>query len=270
MSMLSDGMNKAIIEEEFKKTRVDMLVNYFTMNLHLHGSYAIKYIICEVMNFINVVSQIHFVDRFLGYEFSTYGRQIIEFTLAEVGTRHDPMEVVFPKVTKCTFHKYGTSGTIETHDGLCVLPLNILNEKIYIILWFWLIVLATISGVGLVYRIATFSKSVRNKIMAYRCPLNEKLDLEIVNHKSRYGDWFLLHRLTANGHTQTDHGGSEPRTQVFSHRKRVRSRVDQAGVYHQLGRLVSEPGDANRRLLNDALSSQWSDREAAYNRAAHR
>ena len=50
------------------------------------------------------------------------------------------MAKVFPKLTKCTFHKYGPSGTIEIKDGLCVLPLNILNEKIYILLWFWLVV----------------------------------------------------------------------------------------------------------------------------------
>ena len=34
------------------------------------------------------------------------------------------------QVSKCTFHKYGVSGTIEKHDALCVLPLNIINEKV--------------------------------------------------------------------------------------------------------------------------------------------
>jgi hypothetical protein len=28
-------------------------------------------------------------------------------------------------MTKCTFHKFGTSGNIEKHDALCILPLNI-------------------------------------------------------------------------------------------------------------------------------------------------
>ena len=54
-------------------------------------------------------------------------------------TRIDPMAQVFPRVTKCSFFKYGPSGTVQTHDAICVLPVNIVNEKLYIFLWFWLV-----------------------------------------------------------------------------------------------------------------------------------
>ena len=59
--------------------------------------------------------------------------------------RSDPMARVFPKVTKCTFHDFGPSGTIQTRDALCVLPLNIINEKIYIFLFLWLTILVSVS-----------------------------------------------------------------------------------------------------------------------------
>ena len=32
---------------------------------------------------------------------------------------------IFPRMTKCTFHKFGSSGEIEKHDAMCILPLNI-------------------------------------------------------------------------------------------------------------------------------------------------
>ena len=51
--------------------------------------------------------------------------------------RLDPMIYIFPRMTKCTFHKFGASGEVEKHDALCILPLNIVNEKIYIFIWFW-------------------------------------------------------------------------------------------------------------------------------------
>ena len=43
--------------------------------------------------------------------------------------RDDPLNRVFPKVAKCNFNKYGPSGTVEIFDGLCILSLNIINEK---------------------------------------------------------------------------------------------------------------------------------------------
>ena len=56
------------------------------------------------------------------------------------------------QVTKCTFHKYGASGTVTKHDGLCILALNIINEKIYCFLWFWFVAVAIFSAMAVVYR----------------------------------------------------------------------------------------------------------------------
>ena len=78
------------------------------------------------------------------------------------------MNIVFPKVTKCTFHKYGPSGTITRHDGLCILALNIINEKIYVFLWFWFVSVAIFSALALLYRMfIIITPSMRvNAIMA--------------------------------------------------------------------------------------------------------
>ena len=70
--------------------------------------------------------------------------------------RIDPMSRIFPKMTKCIFHKYGGSGTIQRFDALCVLSMNIVNEKIYIFLWFWFIILAVITGINLIVRMVSF------------------------------------------------------------------------------------------------------------------
>lgn len=62
------------------------------------------------------------------------------------------MVYVFPRITKCTFHKFGSSGTISRHDSMCVLSQNIINEKTYIFLWFWFIIMATLLSLLVVYR----------------------------------------------------------------------------------------------------------------------
>ena len=57
-----------------------------------------RYFGCEILNFINVVGQIFFIDFFLGYEFQTYGLDVVNFSEMEPEDRGDPMHVVFPKV----------------------------------------------------------------------------------------------------------------------------------------------------------------------------
>lgn len=136
------------------------------------------------------------------------------------------MVAVFPRMTKCTFHKYGASGSLQKHDALCVLALNILNEKIYIFLWFWLIVLAVMSGIVLLYSSAlVVLPSVRELVLKWHfrvsspsgvsiltrktqvnkcnCNLWHELStsINIINFffpKFQIGDFLLLHLLSQN------------------------------------------------------------------------
>ena len=69
------------------------------------------------------------------------------------------------RLTKCTFHKYGHSGTIEKHDALCLLALNIISEKIYVFLWFWLIILAVLTACYMIYTVAVIAVPALRKTM---------------------------------------------------------------------------------------------------------
>merc|ERR1712037_469992 len=96
--------------------------------------------------------------------FASYGMDVLNYTGLEHEDRPDPMAAVFPKVTKCTFHKYGPSGTVEKKDGLCVLPVN------------------TIHG----------GKSCR------RSDVEAILDPADQSYTEKLGDWFLLHLICKN------------------------------------------------------------------------
>jgi len=199
MKMLVLDLNCPIIADETKNERKALLVDYFSANLHNHNFYAIRFFICEILNFVNVVGQIYFMDFFLGGEFTTYGKDVIAMTELEPEDRTDPMAKVFPKVTKCTFHKFGPSGTVQTYDGLCVLPLNIVNEKIYVFLWFWFIILSVISGIALLYRIAVVMGSqARVYLLRAQARLATRREVEIVAQKCQIGDWFVLLLLGKN------------------------------------------------------------------------
>ncbi len=195
-----------MIDSDTKSDRIQMIVKYFRLHRGTHGSYAIKYFICEILNFINVIGQIYFLDFFLGYEFRTYGLDVINFSEMEPEDRQDPMHTVFPKVTKCTFHKYGPSGTVEKKDGLCVLSLNIINEKIFIFVWFWMVVVACITGVFLLYRLATLLGpqirvaliTVKGGKSTKRSDVEAILDPASLSWWEKVGDWLVLYFICKN------------------------------------------------------------------------
>lgn len=199
IKMLVLDLNCPIISDECKADRKKLLIDYFATNLHTQNFYAIRFFLCEFLNFVNVIAQIFFMDYFLDGEFSTYGSDVLKFTEMEPEDRADPMARVFPKVTKCTFHKYGPSGSIQKLDGLCVLPLNIVNEKIYVFLWFWFLFVAVLSGLNLVYRTAVVvMPKFRLLLLRARSRLAPQDEVETITKKCQIGDWFILYQLGKN------------------------------------------------------------------------
>lgn len=121
-----------------------------------------------------------------------------------------PADVVFPKLTKCMFRKYGPSGTIQIHDALCVMALNVVSEKIFVALWFWFVLLALVSGLALLWRLlllgllacaSVYSRSFIS-VWAQRAvgaPVTlEPAYLSPVIRRLDCGDWLFLQLLGAN------------------------------------------------------------------------
>lgn len=99
---------------------------------------------------------------------------------------------IFPRVTKCRFYKYGPSANIETVDALCLLPLNIINEKIYIFLWFWFLILAALTGIVLMFRLVIIAcPPVRVYLLNMRFRLSQLDHLHMIVRRTSIGDWFL-------------------------------------------------------------------------------
>ncbi|XP_015914715.1 innexin inx2 [Parasteatoda tepidariorum] len=175
------------------------IANYFRLGRSEHQQYAMKFFVCEVLNFVNVVGQIFLIDKFLGGEFRNYGTEVFKYANTEQEDRFDPMIRVFPRITKCTFHKYGSSGDVQRHDALCLLPLNILNEKIFIVMWFWFVILAILGGLLIVYRlIVMISNQARFLLLSCVASLSAKGDIRDVIANLSYGDFFMLYTLADN------------------------------------------------------------------------
>ena len=63
------GLNNLILNKDERSGKERILANYFVESLHTHNFWAMKMLIIEFLNLLNVVGQIYFVDVFLGGEF---------------------------------------------------------------------------------------------------------------------------------------------------------------------------------------------------------
>ena len=117
-----------------------------------HGPWAIKLVLSDLLNLVNLILNILFLHWYLRGHFVDYGIEFISYQMEEIklpGNRFkpqklklffmclgdDPFNLIFPKMTKCSLDMFGPSGSIINYDGLCVLPVNVLNEKIFLIIW---------------------------------------------------------------------------------------------------------------------------------------
>ncbi|KAF2358626.1 Innexin [Trinorchestia longiramus] len=199
MRSIANGLNKTLYKDEDVGERKRVVVEYITTHIKMHNSYVFKYWACEVFCFVNLVLQMYFVDVFLGHQFLTYGTEVVNYSNMDQTERVDPMIYVFPRMTKCIFHKYGPSGNIERHDAFCLLPLNILNEKIFILQWFWFIILAVLFGVLIIYRILLLTvPGLRPRVMHQHNRAVPMEALEVFTKKTKIGDWWILYVLSKN------------------------------------------------------------------------
>lgn len=192
-------LNIGVFSDTEKKQKKKLLTDYLWDSRCNHNWWAVRYFFCELLSFVNVVGQLFLMDRFFEGEFLTYGIRVVQFSESEQDERHDPMVFVFPRVTKCIFRMFGRSGNVQTHDALCVLPLNVVNEKIYIFLWFWFVILCLLTALVLVFRVVIFScHRMRVFLLHVRFRVIPREQLSDLVRRTEIGDWFLFYMLGQN------------------------------------------------------------------------
>lgn len=109
-------------------------------------------------------------------------------------------ESLFPKITKCTYEAYGPSGSRQTFDARCLLPLNVLNQKIFVIIWIWYIVQLVVSSLNLLYWIViSYSENVRIYILCQKCiTAVPRKSIMHASRKGHLGHFFVLNQISKN------------------------------------------------------------------------
>ncbi len=80
IQMLIQDLQQPLMSAADKKDQMKNLATYFLTHRGFHSSYALKFFALELLNLVNVLGQMYFIDVFLDGEFSTYGMDVWNFT----------------------------------------------------------------------------------------------------------------------------------------------------------------------------------------------
>ena len=194
-----------LLINELRKRRITELSEYDSRrllqdlcdSLLLSRDFFLFHFCCELLCYIHLLLQIWFVNIFLSGQFLRLGMDWLHYSHDDQPAQYDPLIRIFPRMTKCLFHKYGYSGSIEKHDALCFLPLNIVNEKLYVVLWFWFAFLLIYTSICLVNRIVVvLFPGIRFRKLQQIAPSTRRRYLRRLS--SRVGNWFVLQAVALN------------------------------------------------------------------------
>ncbi|KAJ2946732.1 hypothetical protein O0L34_g12791 [Tuta absoluta] len=200
LSKLMSGMQGILCRKDVVEKRIDVIIWYIQRYRRQHKLYPLAYWFCEGLCLINLVLQMILMDRFLGGNFFSLSLNYLKISDVPDYKRTDPLIYVFPRVTKCDFYKVGYSGTITNVDYLCILPHNVINEKIYIFLLLWYVLMSAMFVCLMIYRIALILfPGIRPWLIVARTTRSVSYeDGAGVSSKLDLGDWWLFYMLAKN------------------------------------------------------------------------
>lgn len=116
----------------------------------------------------------------------------------------DPMCEVFPKQAGCYYTRYGLGGGVDSRHGMCVLCLNMINDKVFLFIWFWHIFLVIMGCIRITSRCFQLTSSrVRYFLMKMKMARFFKNNAHMKHikhyvHHCSIGDWFVLYQMSKN------------------------------------------------------------------------
>lgn len=181
----SDDETKKVLQE-----RANDLALYVEKQLRSLVWFLSARCLCSLAYLALVLMQMFLMDQLLNGAFLTYGIDILY--------RDEAMELLFPKVTACELQFFSESGAVEKDSTLCVLPLNIFNQKLFVGMWFWFFFLALCSVLKIVFLgIAMSARRFRVFLLRWRCGFLHDKPAILVAEKVSVPQWYRLFVLSA-------------------------------------------------------------------------
>ncbi|EDW18400.1 innexin inx4 [Drosophila mojavensis] len=200
MKSLCSNLDNVLESNEKTTAHLRKLAKYFTNDYQdTHFRYFTSYIFCEICNFVISIVNMLLLNVFLDNFWSRYVKAVAAVPAYNWDEWNRITTHIFPKIAKCEILKFGSSGTLESIDNLCLLPLNNLNEKIFVFMWIWFILMAVLAGLKIIYRLVIiFHRGLRFQLLRAQTRFMPQSTLKRAIANFSCADWFMLMRVSNN------------------------------------------------------------------------
>lgn len=139
-----------------------------------HGNYLyLTYLLVKFIYLLNISGQLLLLNSFFGFQYHSYGLDFLRKFI--IGEDYSRIDLAFPRITFCDFKIRNLGDNIHQHSVQCALPINLFNEKFFILLWFWLIALAILTLCNLLSWLKLLAPGYRKKLLAKYLKSHKKL-----------------------------------------------------------------------------------------------
>uniref|UniRef100_A0A8R1HV66 Innexin n=2 Tax=Caenorhabditis japonica TaxID=281687 RepID=A0A8R1HV66_CAEJA len=176
----------AYMHDHFKFRRAHKM-GYFAWITFNTAFPSVLYGITKFLFIANVILQVNLVCKFLDVDSWTWGFDLLEKFLYPAPRNHDFFSwsdkkkfasvladgsynrfQYFPILVGCEYQLQESVNKMVTHKTQCIIPLNVINEKIFIGVYFWLLTLTALSIIGIVKWIFRMKSRKMNEVMIYK------------------------------------------------------------------------------------------------------
>ncbi|OWF49230.1 innexin unc-9-like [Mizuhopecten yessoensis] len=170
-----------------------------------YGNYLVTAVMAVKLLYLgNAVGQLFLLNAFLGTSYNVYGFEVLTNLVSGDDWTYSPR---FPRVTLCDF-EIRQMTNLQRWTVQCVLPINLFNEKIFIFMWFWIVLVAALSAFSFViniyavifpqHRRSYLRKYLRLNDMYKKSELDKKVVRKFVESYLQQDGVFVLRAVSNN------------------------------------------------------------------------